>query len=317
MRRIASGPGARGGAVARAAAVVFKRRTEECDVAATADDTPPHRRVHTLHLKLPAALWAALEDRQRHTGEPIHHIVRAALADALQVEHHTLYQVSTASALVEGIYRGAVTVGQLLEHGDFGLGTFDGLDGEMVLCDGEVLQVRADGTVHHPPLDAASPFALVTRFAPEQERRVASCTDLAALRAAIDPLRASANVFYAVRVDGHFSAVHTRAMCRTEDGVPLVQAAAHQPEFRLRNVRGTMVGFWSPPHVRALEVPGYHLHFVTAARDAGGHVLGCAGRDLRLRIQEVRDLRVALPANEAFLKADLTRDPTGDLEKTE
>src|SRR5262245_8910694 len=107
--------------------------------------------MRTLHLKLPPALWTALEERQRLTGEPLPHIVRAALADALQVEHHTLYQVSTSSALVEGIYRGAVTVAQLLEHGDFGLGTFEGLDGEMVVCDGEVLQVRADGTVHHPP----------------------------------------------------------------------------------------------------------------------------------------------------------------------
>src|SRR6185369_13624699 len=100
--------------------------------------------MRALHLKLPEALWAALEEQRRITGEPIAHIVRAALADALQVEHHTLYQVSTSTALVEGIYRGAVTVGQLLEHGDFGLGTFEGLDGEMIVVDGEVFQVRAN-----------------------------------------------------------------------------------------------------------------------------------------------------------------------------
>lgn len=281
---------------------------------------PPHHvppRLRTLHLPLSAAVWAALEERQRLTGEPIAHIVRAALADALQLEHHTLYQVSTSTALVEGIYRGAVTVRQLLEHGDVGLGTFDGLDGEMVVCDGEVFQVRADGTVRRPPLDACTPFALVTRFAAERTRAVAHCADLAALHAVFDALRDSANVFYALRVDGQFDAVHTRAMCRTDEGVPLVQAAAHQPEFHLRDVAGTMVGFWSPSHVRTLEVPGYHLHFVTAARDAGGHVLGCTGRDLRLQIQEVRDLRVALPANEEFLRADLTRDPTADLARTE
>ncbi|HSP96841.1 MAG TPA: acetolactate decarboxylase [Candidatus Dormibacteraeota bacterium] len=276
-----------------------------------------HRHIRTLHLKLPASLWAGLEERQRLTGEPIAHIVRAALADALQVEHHTLYQVSTSTALVEGIYRGAVTVGQLLEHGDFGLGTFDGLDGEMVICDGRVLQVRADGSVREAAAGDSSPFALVTRFEPEQTFTVAACDDLAQLQAAIDPLRASANVFYAIRVDGAFAAVHTRAMCRTDEGVPLVEAAAHQPEFHLREVRGTMVGFWAPPYARALEVPGYHLHFVTAARDAGGHVLDCSGRDLRVQIQEVRDLRVALPANEEFLRADLTRDPAADLARAE
>jgi len=251
------------------------------------------------------------------TGEPIDHIVRAALADQLQVEHHTLYQVSTSTALVEGVYRGAVTVAHLLEHGDFGLGTFDGLDGEMVICDGEALQVRADGSVRVAARDDSSPFALVTRFAAEHAIEVAQCASLEQLLAAIDPLRGSQNVFYAVRVDGAFEQVHTRAMCRTEEGVPLVEAAAHQPEFHLRGVAGTMVGFWAPPYTRALEVPGYHLHFVTYRRDAGGHVLDCAGRRLRVQLQEVRDLRVALPANAEFLQADLTHDPGAALARAE
>jgi acetolactate decarboxylase len=273
--------------------------------------------MRTLHLKLPAALWAALEERHHNTGEPIAHIVRAALADQLQVDHHTLYQVSTSTALVEGIYRGAVTVGHLLEHGDFGLGTFDGLDGEMVICDGRAWQVRADGSVREASLAASSPFAMVTRFAGERTLSLADCADLAALQAAIDPLRGSDNVFYALRVDGTFAHVHTRAMCRTDEGVPLVEAAAHQPEFHLREVEGTLVGFWSPLYASALEVPGYHLHFLTEARDAGGHVLDCRGRELRVQVEEVRDLRVALPANEAFLKADLSHDPTAALARAE
>ncbi|MDX2165896.1 MAG: acetolactate decarboxylase [Deltaproteobacteria bacterium] len=279
--------------------------------------TTPHHRIRTLHLKLPAALWEALEAQSRATGEPLHHIVRAALADHLQVEHHTLYQVSTSTALVQGVYRGAVTVGQLLAHGDFGLGTFEGLDGEMIVCDGTAYQVRGDGSVRAAALQDASPFALVTHFAAEHSFAVAHCAQLETLLAAIDPARGSPNVFYAIRVDGRFDAVHTRAMCRTAEGVPLVAAAAHQPEFHLREVAGTMVGFWAPPFTRALEVPGYHLHFIAASRDAGGHVLDCSGGDLRVQIQEVRDLRVALPANEAFLRADLSGDPAADLAQAE
>jgi acetolactate decarboxylase len=275
------------------------------------------RRIHTLHLKLSEPLWQALQEQHRLTGEPIDHIARAALADRLQVEHHTLYQVSTSTALVEGVYRGAVTVAHLLEHGDFGLGTFDGLDGEMVICDGEALQVRADGSVRVARRDDSSPFALVTRFQAECEIAVDACAALADLLAAIDPLRGSQNVFYAIRVDGAFEQVHTRAMCRTEDGVPLIEAAAHQPEFHLRDVVGTMVGFWAPPYTRALEVPGYHLHFVTRARDAGGHVLDCRAWHLCVQLQEVRDLRVALPANAEFLQADLTHDPAEALARAE
>jgi acetolactate decarboxylase len=272
--------------------------------------------MQTLHLKLPDATWTALTERSARDGESVHHVVRAAIAAYLEIEHHTLYQVSVSNALIEGVYQGAVTVGRLREHGDLGLGTFDGVDGEMVVVDGEVFQVRADGSVRRASDDVSSPFAAVVRFEPDSTLRL-SCDDLGGLQQQLDTVRSSGNVFYAVRVDGVFGHVHTRALCRSDEGVPLVVAAAHQPEFHLRDVAGTMVGFWSPDYVRTLEVPGYHLHFVSAARDAGGHVLDCSGRDLTVSLQRVHDLRVALPASEHFLHADLTHDPARDLARIE
>src|SRR6478736_3153623 len=92
-------------------------------------------------------LWQALLDHSQRTHEPLAHVVNKALAEYLQVSHHTLYQVSTAAALVEGIYQGAVRVGTLREHGDLGLGTFENLDGEMVIVDGRFFQARSDGLV--------------------------------------------------------------------------------------------------------------------------------------------------------------------------
>jgi acetolactate decarboxylase len=270
-----------------------------------------------LRLKLSSSLWAALEERQRTTGEPIHHIARAALADYLQVNHQTLFQVSTSGALVEGVYGGAVTIGELRKHGDFGLGTFEGLDGEMIALDGRFYQVRSDGTVHEAADSDCSPFAVVTHFSPDERLSIRECRDLGTLCAQLDTLRVSSNVFYAIRVTGPFAVVHTRAMCRTAEGVPLVVAAAHQPEFRIRDVRGTLVGFWSPEYAGALEVPGYHLHFLTEDCRAGGHVLGCDGHDLDVQVQRVNDLRLALPENEAFLQANLRRDPAAALDKAE
>ncbi|MGH7786353.1 MAG: acetolactate decarboxylase [Candidatus Binatia bacterium] len=270
-----------------------------------------------LTLKLPPTLWAALEQRRAETGESVEHLVRAALADYLEVEHQTLFQVSTAGALVEGIYRGAVTVGHLKEHGNFGLGTFEDIDGELVLVDGHAYQVRADGGCDEVADATASPFAIVTHFQPTEHFVVADCADLAALTAQIDQRRASENVFYAMRVDGRFSLLHTRAMCRTAEGVPLVVAAAHQPEFDLRDVQATLVGFWTPAYAKNVGIPGYHLHAVTDDRRAGGHVLDCRGRDLRVQIQPLSELRVALPSTREFLHADLTRDPTADLDRAE
>lgn len=262
-------------------------------------------------------MWEAIELRRRETGEPIHHIVRAALAEYLQIQHSTLFQVSTSNALVEGIYKGAVTVGQLRSHGDFGLGTFEGLDGEMVALDGHFYQVRSDGKAREATDSDLSPFALVTRFQAGKGLVMATCASFSALTEQLDKVRLSENFFYAIRVDGTFDEIHTRAMCKSGEGTPLAVAAAHQPEFHLRDVSGTMVGFWSPQYLKTIEVPGYHLHFITNDRTAGGHLLGCSGRNLTVQIEQVSDLQVALPENEEFLRADLTRDTSKELDAAE
>lgn len=270
-----------------------------------------------LDTSISPGLWRALVDHAQRAREPLAHVVSKALAEYLQVAHHTLYQVSTATALVEGIYQGAVRVGTLREHGDFGLGTFEDLDGEMVVVDGQVFQVRADGSVRQCGDDVLSPFAVVTRFAAETEVGLPECPDLSHLTARFDGLRHSDNVFFALRVDGHFDYVHTRAMCRTNEGVPLVQAAAVQPEFEFHDVAGTLVGFWTPEYAKTLNVPGYHLHFLSTDCKNGGHLLQCRGSNLRLQIQRGGEYRLALPETEEFLKADLRRDPTADLARAE
>jgi acetolactate decarboxylase len=106
-------------------------------------------------------------------------------------------------------------------------------------------------------------------------------------------------------------------MCRTKEGVPLVQAASVQPEFEFHDIAGTVVGFWSPEYVKTLNVPGYHLHFISTDRTHGGHLLQCNGRGLRLQIQREGDYHIALPETADFLKADLRRDPSADLMRAE
>jgi len=270
-----------------------------------------------LNCTLSAGLWAILQEHSRKINEPVSHIVSRALADYLQVSHSTLYQVSTATALVEGIYQGAVRVRTLREHGDLGLGTFENLDGEMVIVDGRFFQARSDGSVTEVDDNVLAPFAVITRFAPDPAIVMQQCPDLSHLLAQFDQLRHSDNFFFALRVEGHFSYVRTRAMCRTEEGVPLIQAAAVQPEFEFHDVLGTLVGFWTPEYAKTLNVPGYHLHFLSADHKSGGHLLECNGLNLRLQIQREGDYRVALPETEDFVKADLRRDPGADLAKAE
>jgi acetolactate decarboxylase len=270
-----------------------------------------------LNCTISTGVWRLLEDRSERTREPLGHIVSKALAAYFDVAHHTIYQVSTSTALVEGIYRGAVRVGDLREHGDLGLGTFEDLDGEMVIVDGHFFQVRCDGFVREVDDAVLSPFAVITPFAPDAAVTLDQCPDMGRLTSRFDTLRNSDNVFFALRVDGQFDYVHTRAMCRTKEGVPLVQAAAVQPEFEFHDVKGTLVGFWTPEYAKTLNVPGYHLHFVSDDRTRGGHLLQCRGSNLRLQIQRDGDYHIALPETEDFLKADLRRDPAADLAQAE
>ncbi|QEH39129.1 Alpha-acetolactate decarboxylase [Aquisphaera giovannonii] len=263
------------------------------------------------------AVWEAIEARLEGSNGSLDDLVNSALADYLQVGRSTLYQLSTAGALVEGIYRGEMTVARLRGHGDLGLGTFEGLDGEMVVVDGHFYQVRSDGMVSEVADGVSSPYAVLTKFDPGVPTPLSNCSSLADLEGELDRLRTSDNLFYAIRVDGVFSSVRTRAVPRTADGVPLVQAAASQPEFHLADVRGTIVGFWSPAYFKTLTVPGYHLHFLNEDRNAGGHLLDCAGRELVARIERESNLRLTLPHTGAFLDADFARDSSDDLRRAE
>lgn len=270
-----------------------------------------------LTCEISETLMRALEARSRQTGEPVAHIVMSALADTLEIDHSTLFQVSTSTALVEGVYGGVVTVGELKRHGSFGLGTFDGLDGEMLALDGDFYQVLGSGAVREASDEARAPFAVVTEFRAEREfvlDRVGSFDDLTAQ---LDSRRETGNLFFAVRIDGRFSHIRTRALCKTASGVSLVEATAHQPEFALTDVGGTAVGFWTPLYARTINVAGWHLHFVTDDRSGGGHVLDCQGVDLRVQMQDLADVRIAMPETAAFLQADLSQDPSHELDLAE
>jgi len=230
---------------------------------------------------------------------------------------HTLYQVSTATALVEGIYQGAVRIDELKKHGDLGLGTFADLDGEMVILDGHFYQVRGDGSVREADSNELIPFAAITTFTPAPTVILQNCPDLAYLTAQFDVLRHTDNIFFALRVDGTFDYVHTRAVRRVAHGTTLLQAAAVQPEFEFHHITGTLVGFWTPEYAKTLNVPGYHLHFISADHTRGGHLLQCGGKDLRLQIQREGEYHIALPETQDFLQANLTRDPTAALAQAE
>jgi acetolactate decarboxylase len=263
------------------------------------------------------SLMDALTTHCAASGESVRHFVSRALSEALELDHSTLFQISTTGALVQGVYNKAVTVGTLKNHGDFGLGTFEGLDGEMVVLDGHVYQAHGDGRITSPPDSAPVPFATLTNFRPQHRAHLGKIGSMAEFTMALNKLRRSDNLFFAVRIDGRFEEVHWRVACKVEGGVHLDTATDHQAEFRKSDVTGTMVGFWSPPYSKTISVAGWHLHFLTEDRKSGGHVLGCKAAGLEAQVHDLDDLHLALPETREFLHADLTQDPSAALDKAE
>ena len=244
-------------------------------------------------------------------------VVDALLSEALDLDRHSMFQVSTSSALVEGVFGGTTTVDDLIRHGDFGLGTFADLDGEMILIDGECFRATADGELSLAGSEREIPFAVVTRFVPDITRGIGSDVDLATLTEHMDEMRPSQNLFVGIRVDGVFERLTMRAICRALPGESLVDATGHQSEFTVASMEGTLVGFWSPEYTRSMSVPGYHLHFISVDRTVGGHVLGLRARELSVRLQTESDLHLALPETAEFLTADLSGDHREELRRAE
>ncbi len=211
----------------------------------------------------------------------------------------------------------AVTCAKILEHGDFGLGTLTGLDGEMVVLDGMIYRVQGNGKVSRAAPDAGAPFAVVTRFSPSADGTTGLVVSFEELGRLCDGHRRSDNLFYAFRLDGVFAHVRTRAVSPPPDGGRLLDAAKSQQEFDFHDAAGTLVGIYSPGFSGAFSIPGYHFHFLSDDRTQGGHVMDVAAASLRLRVEELNGFHLALPETETFLRADVSKDASADLKQAE
>lgn len=260
---------------------------------------------HQLSTPISAELWQALRERSVASGQSIAGIVQQTLAEALDLDHDAVYQVSTSGAIFDGVFEGFVTVADLRRHGDLGIGTFDSIDGELIMVDGQCYQARSDGSVRIAPDDLLTPFASVCWHHADATFEIDGGVDWAGLAEMIDQRRESANATVGIRIDGHFDRLHVRAACRTESGVDLAEATSQQAEFVHRDLDGTLVGFWTPQFVRAIGIPGYHVHCISADRRFGGHLLDLEGHHLRVELNWTNDLRLAMPAHGAFMTADL------------
>ncbi len=231
---------------------------------------------------------------------------------------HEVFQTSTINALLAGVYDGQTTFGDMAQHGDFGLGTANGLDGEITIVDGEVFQIKSDGKAYPVDPSLQTPFAVVMNFCPSLHVDIDEHLDFDSFTAALDAAVPSKNVFYAIKAEGRFRSVRVRSVPKQEPPYkPLIEVVENQPVFEHSDVDGTLVGFRFPDYSQGINVPGYHLHFLTKDRSAGGHVLSFHTHHAHVEIDVTSEFHMELPETGDFLGADLGGDTGDEIKKVE
>ncbi|HTY22736.1 MAG TPA: acetolactate decarboxylase [Desulfomonilaceae bacterium] len=232
-------------------------------------------------------------------------LVAVALSGLLYAQSagHSVFQVSTYHALKQGILEGETSFRELRKHGDFGIGTLNGLDGEMAALNGEFFQIKADGRVHSIADDERTPFAVVTFFRSDKKVSLPRINNMKELQSALERIQANGDGVFAIKVSANFQYVKARSVPRQEKPYPaLEEALKHQTEFELKDVQGTLVGFRFPKFMDGVNVPGDHFHFITDDKRAGGHVLDCRVDNANLEVAVISNLSLRLPRQEKVSK---------------
>jgi len=211
------------------------------------------------------------------------------------LDRDTLFQVAAFNTFSSGNYDGYMTYGELMEHGDFGIGTFDGLDGEMIVLNGVFYQIPVDGKPKQVASSVKTPYATVTFFEADQTFKVSDALNYSGLTSYINSVLPTQNAIYAIKVTGLYSYAKTRSVpMQTKPYPPLTEAIKNQSVFTFNNVSATAVGFWFPKSMEGVDVAGYHLHLITADYMAGGHLLDCIIRNATIQIDQTNKFNLVL-----------------------
>lgn len=217
------------------------------------------------------------------------------LGSCVQNSGDLVYQESTLGKLDDGEFEGTLSMGDLKKQGNFGIGTFDGLDGEMVAVDGEFYQVDYQGEANAPDNKVKTPFAMVTFFEADKSVTLTGEFNYRLLKTAIDEILPAKDIIYAIKITGHYESVKTRSVPRQEKPYPsLKEVVKHQKIFDFTDIEGTAVGFWVPNYMKNINVPGYHFHFITEDKMSGGHLLDFKIKDPTVQIDFNTDLHLSL-----------------------
>ena len=237
---------------------------------------------------------------------------------ALKSSQNTVFQLSTAVALLQGVYDGSMTIAQLAKKGNFGLGTFVNLDGEMIALDGTFYYIDAAGKAQKSQHNQELPFALVTRFGAENTFNIEQVSGYTELKTKVIDGIHNPNIPYAIRIKGKFKKQFVRSLKPQLKPYQTMEVAVkEQTEIEIKEVEGDMVGFWFPEYLENVSITGFHFHFIDSERLQGGHVLDVFVTEAKVSIQPLHDLTIGFPENDDFRAPSLNGDHSEAIKRVE
>ena len=233
-----------------------------------------------------------------------------------------MYQVSTLQALALGYSRAVLSAGELLAEGDTGLGTFEDVNGEMIVMDGHCFRADQDGNVTEIPPETGVPFAAVAKLYGEQEFLLKDMPDISYIRAELTRKieeRFGLNSMHVVRIDGVFEKVDARseAPYRSHHISLKEILGQNQKAFIFENIRGSLVGVYFPDYMDGINMPGWHLHFLSEDRTIGGHVFDVSIREGTAKVDKITNIYINLPKEAAFDTYSLKQDLKEEIKSVE
>ncbi|MBU0632499.1 acetolactate decarboxylase [bacterium] len=236
------------------------------------------------------------------------------------VKHRNmLYQVGTINSLLRGVYEGDMFFDELTHYGDFGLGTFDEVNGEMIALEGRFYRIDADGNARLINGEMKTPFAVITHFRGYDEHSIGSYDDIVSFEEDIQKRFESRNIIYAILVEGAFENVELRSEHpQPKTHRPLSETISEvQTKFSFEDIEGSMVGFWFPKYMNTINVPGFHFHFIDKDKKHGGHLFDMRLKNATVKIVKIFDFGMHLIHTPLFENSNLDQMDEAGLNRVE
>jgi len=227
--------------------------------------------------------------------------------NTIVLKPNAVFQYSTLSALLEGVYDGELTIGELKKHGNYGIGTFNALDGEMVLYEGECYKVTSDSKVVKVGDTEKTPFAAVCNFEPDTTIKISRPINLKDIKHYIDSVMPSGNLLFAYKISGSFDSIVIRSVPKQQKPyVRLIEAYKAQGIFTFTHQEGILFGYKFPKYLKDVNMDDYHLHFLAADKSKGGHLMNCRILNGEVAVAYVRNFQLQFPDNNYFKTTSFT-----------